>query len=87
MNQLLYRRVSTDDVGRLVLLLNQAYRTNTGFSWTSEQEIVAGDRINHRQLLESLKQDNFYLFIAEILGNKQSNLVACIGLTFQQNTV
>ena len=87
MQPLKYRRANTADIDHLVILINQAYRTNTGSSWTSEQDIVAGDRISHPQLLESLKQDYFYLFVAEILANKQSDLVACIGLTFQLNTV
>ena len=87
MHPLKYRRANTADINHLVILINQAYRTNTGSSWTNEQDIVAGDRINHQQLLESFKQDHFYLFIVEILVNKQSDLVACIGLTFQQNAV
>ena len=87
MQPLKYRRANTADIDHLVILINQAYRTNTGSSWTSEQDIVAGDRISHPQLLESFKQDYFSLFIAEISANKQSHVVACIGLTFQQNTV
>lgn len=87
MKSLRYRTANLNDIDNLISLINQAYRTNTGASWTSEQDIVAGDRINHPQLLESLKQDYFYLFVAEILANKQSDLVACIGLTFQLNTV
>ncbi|NNG75086.1 GNAT family N-acetyltransferase [Acinetobacter sp. ANC 4277] len=87
MKSLRYRIANLNDIDNLIRLINQAYRTNTGVSWTSEQDIVAGDRINHQQLSKSLEQNNFSLFIAETLGNKQSDLVACIGLTFQQNTV
>ena len=87
MKQLKYRHANATDIDNLVILINQAYRTNTGASWSSEQGIVAGDRINHQQLLKSLEQKKFSLFVAETLGNKQSDLVACIGLTFQQNTV
>ncbi|WP_235943553.1 GNAT family N-acetyltransferase [Acinetobacter terrestris] len=70
-----------------MILINQAYRTNIGSSWTSEQDIVAGDRINHQQLLESFKQNHFYLFIAEMVDETRTDLAACIGLTFQQNAV
>lgn len=87
MKSLRYRIANLNDIDNLIRLINQAYRTNTGVSWTSEQDIVAGDRINHQQLSKSLEQNNFSLFVAEILGNKQSDLVACIGLTFQQNAV
>lgn len=87
MKPLKYRTANVDDIDNLVSLINQAYRTNTGSSWTSEHSIVNGDRINHQQLLQSLKQDNFYLFIAEVIEDKYPNLVACIGLTFQQNAV
>ena len=87
MKSLRYRHANATDIDNLVILINQAYRTNIGASWTSEQDSVAGDRINHQQLLKSLQQNNFSLFVAEILGNKQSDLVACIGLTFQQHAV
>jgi len=87
MKSLRYRTANLNDIDNLIGLINQAYRTNTGSSWTSEQDIVAGDRINHQQLLKSLEQNYFSLFVVETLGNKQSDLVACIGLTFQQNAV
>jgi ribosomal protein S18 acetylase RimI-like enzyme len=87
MQPLKYRLANASDVESLVALINQAYRTHTGSSWTSEQEIVAGDRINHQQLLDSLNQQNFSLFVAEILETVEPALVACIGLTFQQNRV
>ncbi|NNH76365.1 GNAT family N-acetyltransferase [Acinetobacter sp. ANC 5380] len=87
MKSLRYRTANLNDIDNLIGLIDQAYRTNMGSSWTSEQDIVVGDRINHQQLLKSLEQKNFSLFIAETLGNKQSDLVACIGLTFQQNAV
>ncbi|OAL79303.1 hypothetical protein AY606_07765 [Acinetobacter sp. SFB] len=87
MHQLQYRRASTDDIDHLVLLLNQAYRTHTGSSWTSEQDIVAGDRINQQQLLNILEQQNFYLAVAEIIEDFKFEMVACIGLTFQQNSI
>jgi N-acetylglutamate synthase-like GNAT family acetyltransferase len=87
MKSLRYRTANLNDIDNLISLINQAYRTNTGASWTSEQDIVAGDRINHQQLSKSLEKNNFHLFVTEILGNKHSDLVACIGLTFQQNAV
>lgn len=49
--------------------------------------IVAGDRINAQQLKQTLAQENFYLFLAEAIEDVQTHLVACIGLTFQQNSV
>ncbi|NNG99662.1 GNAT family N-acetyltransferase [Acinetobacter sp. ANC 5414] len=87
MQPLKYRLANASDVESLVALINQAYRTTTGASWTSEQDIVAGDRINHQQLLDSLNQQNFSLFVAEMVEDLESALVACIGLTFQQNAV
>ena len=87
MKPLKYRTANLDDIDNLVSLINQTYRTNTGSSWTSEHSIVSGDRINHQQLLDSLSQQNFSLFVAEMVKNLESALVACIGLTFQQNAV
>ncbi|TCB50618.1 N-acetyltransferase [Acinetobacter sp. ANC 4779] len=60
---------------------------HTGSSWTSEQDIVAGDRINQQQLLDILEQQNFYLAVAEIIEDFKFKIVACIGLTFQQNSI
>jgi len=87
MQPLKYRLANASDVESLVALINQAYRTHTDSSWTSEQKIVAGDRINHQQLLESLNQQNFSLFVAEMVEDLETALVACIGLSFQQNSV
>ncbi|WP_349929620.1 GNAT family N-acetyltransferase [Acinetobacter sp. A1-4-2] len=87
MKALKYRLANANDVETLVALINQAYRTNTGSSWTSEQHIIAGDRINAQQLEQTLAQENFYLYIAEVIEDGQMHLVACIGLTFQQNSV
>ncbi|TCH65261.1 GNAT family N-acetyltransferase [Acinetobacter sp. ANC 4862] len=87
MKSLRYRTANLNDINNLIGLINQAYRTTTGASWTSEQDIVAGDRINRQQLLDSLSQQNFSLFVAEMVEDLDSALVACIGLTFQQNAV
>jgi len=87
MNSLRYRTANLNDIDNLIGLINQAYRSKVGSSWTSEQDIVAGDRINDQQLLDSLEQQNFSLFIAEIVEALDSALVACIGLTFQHRSV
>lgn len=83
MHNLKFRTAQTTDIPVLVGLINSAYRQQEGNSWTSEAEIVAGDRINHQQLEQALKQDNFKLFVAEFDGQLlDGQLVACIGLTF-----
>jgi len=87
MQPLSYRIAHVSDIENLVRLINQAYRTDSGNSWTSEQNIVRGNRINQQQLLESLEKENFHLFVAEMLEETRADLVACIGLTFQQNAV
>jgi len=87
MNSLRYRTANLNDIDNLIGLINQAYRSKVGSSWTSEQDIVAGDRINQQKLLQSLKQENFYLFIAEAIEDVQTHLVACIGLTFKADHV
>ena len=87
MKNLSLRIANSSDIQNVVILINQAYRTNNAASWTSEQGIVAGARINEQQLLHFLAQKNVRLFIADIQDNPQQGLLGCIGLTFQQDTV
>ena len=76
------RKVENDDLEQLVKLINVAYRTQSGRSWTTEQAFVAGDRINKTQLIDQLNQSNFELLIGE---TESTQLVACIGLSYQQD--
>ena len=87
MKNLSLRTANSSDIQNLVILINQAYRTNNAASWTSEQGIVAGARINKEQLLHLLVQKNVWLFVADVQDNPQQGLLGCIGLTFQQDTV
>ena len=87
MKNLSLRIANSSDIQNVVILINQAYRTNNAASWTSEQGIVAGARINEQQLLHFLAQKNVQLFVADIQDNPQQGLLGCIGLTFQQDTV
>lgn len=67
MKQLIYRPAQPKDIDRLVILINESYRIKTGSSWSSEQNIVSGERINHQQLRLSLESQNFSLFMTEIV--------------------
>ena len=58
MKNLSLRTANSSDIQNLVILINQAYRTNNAASWTSEQSIVAGARINEQQLRHFLAQKN-----------------------------
>lgn len=78
MKHLKFRFAQSADITKLVDLINSAYRQQHGNSWTSEAEIVTGQRINASQLEHALFQDHFQLWIA--LQDEQ--IVACIGLTF-----
>ena len=78
MKHLKFRFAQSADITKLVDLINSAYRQQHGNSWTSEAEIVTGQRINASQLEHALSQDHFQLWIA--LQDEQ--IVACIGLTF-----
>ena len=87
MKNLKFRKAHHSDIHALVPLINQAYRTKIARSWTSEDEIIVGARIDAEQLNQLLKQDQVWLFIAYIDENSVQNLVGCIALTFQQETV
>ncbi|MCU4492537.1 GNAT family N-acetyltransferase [Acinetobacter guillouiae] len=81
--QLNFRTARISDITNLVDLINSAYRQQDGRSWTSESEIVTGDRINAKQLKQALAQNNFQLFVAEL----DEHIVACIDLAFIQHDV
>ena len=52
--QLNFRTARISDITNLVDLINSAYRQQEGRSWTSESQIVTGDRINAKQLKQTL---------------------------------
>ena len=59
-----FRKAQNSDISNLVLLMNTAYRQTEGSSWTSEADIVTGDRINATQLEGALAQADFELWVA-----------------------
>lgn len=71
MKNLSLRIANSSDIQNLVILINQAYRTNNTASWTSEQGIVAGARINEQQLLHFFAKKNVRLFVADVQDNPQ----------------
>lgn len=83
MQNLKYRTAEHKDIPLLIELMNSAFRSDVGRSWTSETEIVEGDRINQQQLEQYWVQDNFQLIVAEL----DHEIVACIGLTFLKSSV
>jgi ribosomal protein S18 acetylase RimI-like enzyme len=70
------------DIAAICKLMNLAYREKAGQSWTTEKDIVAGERITATQLLEQLQQQNFELWLLENL-EYSPHLLGCIGLNFQ----
>lgn len=83
MNPLKFKLAQQTDIPKLVDLINAAYRQQHGNSWTSEAEIVTGQRINTAQLEHALSQDNVQLWTAI----QDGEIVACIGLTFNEHDV
>lgn len=70
------------DIAAICKLMNLAYREKSGQSWTTEKDLVAGDRITAAQLLEQLQQPNFELWLLEDL-EYSPHLLGCIGISFQ----
>ena len=52
MNHFKFRLAQQTDIPKLVALINAAYRRQEGRSWTSEAEIVAGQRVSTSQLAQ-----------------------------------
>ncbi|ATO20394.1 GNAT family N-acetyltransferase [Acinetobacter sp. LoGeW2-3] len=60
------RLATLQEIEALVALINNAYRSNLG--WTHEHSIVSGDRINEAQLSELLIQPDYELYVLEKHG-------------------
>lgn len=78
-----YRLAINTDIAQLVKLINAAYRQKNENTWTTEAEIVMGERISYAQLEQLFKNHNFHLLVAE----QNNQVVACIGLTFDESSV
>lgn len=89
MKPLKFRLAQRTDITKLVDLINVAYRQQHGNSWTSEAEIVTGQRVNALQLEHAFSQNNFQLWIAlqDEKYKKDEQIIACIGLTFNEHDV
>lgn len=72
------RKVKCSDLKPLVYLINTAYRTQTGRSWTSEKQWVQGKHITEKQLANELQQPYFELLVGM---QDDEKIMACIGLT------
>ncbi|MFN3073728.1 hypothetical protein ACK1JC_08915 [Acinetobacter sp. TY2] len=59
MSELKFRIAQSSDLNHLVKLINLAYRQTEGHNWTSEADIVVGERINFVQLKQSLNRSIF----------------------------
>ncbi|MEE2733535.1 MAG: GNAT family N-acetyltransferase [Pseudomonadota bacterium] len=74
---------SLNGLERLLLLINGAYRGNSGARrWTSEQHLVAGDRI-HRDALVSLiqhPQSELIVGVEGMEGVEEGDVVSCIAI-------
>lgn len=70
------------DITAICKLMNLAYREKSGQTWTTEKNIVAGERITATQLLEQLQQQNYELWLLEDL-EYSPHLLGCIGISFQ----
>ncbi|MGR2824752.1 GNAT family N-acetyltransferase [Acinetobacter sp. 1124_18A] len=84
MTNLNFRLAQFADIPQLVDLINTSYREQQGRSWTTELEFVKGQRITEHQLEEQLQLSNSTLLVGE---TNSSKIVACIGLTFENNQV
>ncbi|MFA3037832.1 GNAT family N-acetyltransferase [Acinetobacter pittii] len=84
MNNLNFRSAQFPDIPQLVVLINKSYREQQDRSWTTELDWVEGQRITEFQLEAQLQLRNSTLLIAE---TSVSKLIACIGLTFENNQV
>ena len=84
--QLKFRLACQNDLPFLVSLINGAYRSGGAKSWTSEVNIVAGQRIDLNQLQQALAQPDFELWLLEREQADVSEVQGCIGLTLNSES-
>ncbi|MEG2358095.1 GNAT family N-acetyltransferase [Acinetobacter sp.] len=84
--QLKFRLACQNDLPFLVSLINGAYRSGGAKSWTSELNIVAGQRIDLNQLQQALAQPDFELWLLEREQADVSEVQGCIGLTLNSES-
>lgn len=82
-----FRMALLDDGQDIVDLVNLSYRSKAFNGWTSESDLVAGDRINLQQVKDLIKEENSFLFLAfyddVFIGCVYLQLrddIACIGM-------
>ncbi|MCH7312937.1 GNAT family N-acetyltransferase [Acinetobacter sp. ANC 3882] len=76
------RKAKNSDIEQLVELINSAYRHDAERSWTTEKNVVQGDRITKEQLDNELRQPNFELLVGE--ERDKGQIIACIGLSLNK---
>lgn len=74
MTTLTFRAATTDDIPALVALVTSAYRGEASHSgWTSEADLIDGERIDAAALEADLSRDRSTILLAE----RGDHLVAC----------
>ncbi|BAF71895.1 GNAT family N-acetyltransferase [Sulfurovum sp. NBC37-1] len=68
-----FRKAHSNDVKSIVTLVNRAYRGEEG--WTTETELVSGNRTNEEEVFGYLNDEDAYLFVLE---NESIAAVICV---------
>ena len=63
MESLNIRKATLDDLAAIVDLVNIAYRSKEIQGWTSESDIIVGDRIDQEQLQQLIHMKNSFIFL------------------------
>lgn len=65
-------RADVDQSQAICKLLNSAYRGSSG--WTTEKNIISGNRTNHNEIETAIRSTNSYFFVV----NQSNQIVSCI---------
>jgi ribosomal protein S18 acetylase RimI-like enzyme len=75
------RNASLADLEQLVSLINGAYRGESGRrGWTTEAELISGQRVDREMIADLLKLPNSYVIVVEDSSRLEASLVGCIHL-------
>jgi len=79
MQSIIIRKATLQDIPEIVILVNLSYRSQEFRGWTTEADIIAGERIQHDQVKKIIMDNCSNLFLAYT----EHHLIGCVHLQIE----